>query len=120
MFHTDATVVRQERSQQCPPHRCVKDPLAGVLSIDTAGPRKPAYDMGGSLVRYFLVGALTWRVPRGTKKLKSPPDEDPTDDAPMIEAEEDEPFPPDEDGSGRGALVQISGEGAGDVKSHPG
>lgn len=35
--------VCQESSQQCPPHRLVKDPIAGVLSIDTAGPLKPAY-----------------------------------------------------------------------------
>ena len=81
------------------------------------------------MARYFLVGALTWRVPRGTDKLKDPPEEDLPDDAPMIEAEgedgevhdevQDE-VPPDEDGSGRGALVQLSGEAPGDERSHPG
>ena len=121
--------VCQESSQQCAPHRRVRDPLAGVLSIDTAGPLKPAYDSGGAMARYFLVGALTWRVPRGTDKLKDPPEEDLPDDAPMIEAEgedgevhdevQDE-VPPDEDGSGRGALVQLSGEAPGDERSHPG
>jgi hypothetical protein len=66
--------VCQESSQQCAPHRRVRDTLAGVLSIDTAGPLKPAYDSGGAMARYFLVGALTWRVPRGTDKLKDPPE----------------------------------------------
>ena len=112
--------VCQESSQQCPPHRRVKDPLAGVLSIDTAGPMKPAYDMGGALVRYFLVGALTWRVPRGTDKLKDPPEEETPDDAPLIEADGLEEEPPDEDGSGQRVLVQLSGEAPGDERSHPG
>ena len=63
----------------------MKDPLAGVLSIDTAGPLKPAYDLGGAEVRYFLVGVLTWRVPRRTAKLVGPDDEEPLEDAPAIE-----------------------------------
>ena len=67
--------VCQESSQQCPPHRTVKDPIAGVLSIDTAGPLKPAYDLGGHQVRYFLAAVLTWRVPKGTEKMKGPEDE---------------------------------------------
>ena len=98
----------------------MKDPLAGVLSIDTAGPLKPAYDMGGSMVRYFLVGALTWRVPQGTNKLKDPPEEETPDDAPLIEADGQEEEPPDEDGSGQRVLVQLSGEAPGDERSHPG
>ena len=53
----------QEARQQCSPHRQVQHKLAGVLSLDTAGPLKPAYDLGGFQSRYFLAGTLTWAVP---------------------------------------------------------
>ena len=77
--------VCQESSQQCPPHRLVKDPIAGVLSIDTAGPLKPAYDLGGHMARYFLVGVLTWRVPKGSDKMQNPPEEAASEGAPESE-----------------------------------
>lgn len=57
--------VCQETRQQCSPHRKVEHKLAGVLSLDTAGPLKPAYDLGGLQSRYFLVGTLTWALPLG-------------------------------------------------------
>lgn len=88
--------VCQETLQQCAPHRKVKEVIGGVLSVDVAGPMIPAYDMGGKQARWLLVGVLTWRVPRGTTKMK--PEEDqpvplegsetgtPVPDAPRIEA----------------------------------
>lgn len=54
-----------QENQQGSPHRRVKRPLAGVLSLDTAGPLVPAYDQGGHVARYVLVGSLTWAVPKG-------------------------------------------------------
>ena len=42
----------------------------GVLSMDVAGPMVPAYDMGGKQSRWLLVGVLTWRVPKGTTRMK--------------------------------------------------
>lgn len=54
-----------QENQQSSPHKKVKRPLAGVLSLDTAGPLIPAYNQGGHMACYFLVGALTWAVPKG-------------------------------------------------------
>ena len=82
--------VCQETMQQCAPHRKAKHVAAGVLSIDTAGPLIPAYDQGGGKARYFLVGALTWRVPRGFEKLKQPPHEPLEGDEPKIEEGDEE------------------------------
>ena len=102
----------QESSQQCPPHRLVKDPIAGVLSVDTAGPLKPAYDMGGHMARYFLVGVLTWRVPKGSDKMQNPPEEAASEGAPEIEEGADDPNPPGEDGLEAEELLpaQLPGE----------
>ena len=91
--------VCQESSQQCPPHRTVKDPIAGVLSIDTAGLLKLAYDLRGHQVRYFLAGVLTWRIPKGTDKMKNPEEEPVPDDAPAIDEPADQPMPLGEDWS---------------------
>eukprot|EP00438_Fugacium_kawagutii_P029730 Skav214785 [mRNA] locus=scaffold1820:35141:42466:+ [translate_table: standard] len=104
-FRRDCRVC-QESLQQVEPHRKVAHPHAAVLSIDVSGPMIPAYDQGGYQARWMLAGALTWRVPKGTEKLKVPPDEEIERDAPMIEVagEEDdqeeegrEDPPPEED-----------------------
>ena len=78
--------VCQEALQQCSPHRRVKEVVGGVLSIDTAGPLVPAYDMGGKQARWLLVGVLTWRVPKDSKKMKPEEDQPAPEDAPQIEA----------------------------------
>lgn len=78
--------VCQETLQQCAPHRKVKEVVGGVLSVDVAGPMVPAYDMGGKQARWLLVGVLTWRVPKGTTKMKPEEDQPAPDDAPRIEA----------------------------------
>ena len=81
--------VCQETNQQCAPHRKTRHVIGGVLSIDTAGPLIGAYDQGGGMARYFLVGALTWRVPKGLEKLKQPAQEPLEGDEPKIEDKED-------------------------------
>ena len=70
----------------------MKRKLAGVLSLDSAGPFKPAYDQGGFLSRYFLVGTLTWAVPveinvQGEEEDQERDDEG--DSWPMIEEEKE-------------------------------
>ena len=77
--------VCQESLQQADVHRRVRNPMGGILSIDVAGPMKPAYDQGGGQARWMLVGALTWRVPKGTTKMVQPPEEPLGEDAPEIE-----------------------------------
>ena len=81
--------VCQETNQQCAPHRKTRHVIGGVLSVDTAGPLIGAYDQGGGMARYFLVGALTWRVPKGLEKLKQPAQEPLEGDEPKIEDKED-------------------------------
>ena len=81
--------VCQETNQQCAPHRKTRHVIGGVLSIDTAGPLIGAYDQGGGMARYFLVGASTWRVPKGLEKLKQPAQEPLEGDEPKIEDKED-------------------------------
>ena len=60
--------------------------VGGVLSVDVAGPMIPAYDMGGKQARWLLVGVLTWRVPRGTTRMKPEEDQPVPEGAPAIEA----------------------------------
>ena len=77
--------VCQETNQQCAPHRKTRHVIGGVLSVDTAGPLIGAYDQGGGMARYFLVGA----VPKGLEKLKQPAQEPLEADEPKIEDKED-------------------------------
>lgn len=83
-FRRDCRVC-QESLQQSDPHRRVKHPLGGVLSVDVAGPMKPAMDQGGHQARWLLIATMTWRVPKGTTKMMAEPEEEPHDDDPPIE-----------------------------------
>ena len=60
------------------------------MSLDVAGPFTPAYDLGGHQARWFLAGALVWRVPKDTKKMVQPQDEALQGEEPAIEEGEDE------------------------------
>ncbi|CAL1129507.1 unnamed protein product [Cladocopium goreaui] len=77
--------VCQESQQISDQHRKIPYPLGATLSVDVAGPLKKAYDRGGGQARYMLVGAMTWRFPKGLVKMKQPPDEELEEDAPEIE-----------------------------------
>lgn len=81
----------QECRQQANPHRKVTHPLAGVLSLDTAGPLKPTYDAGGHVTRYFLAASFTWCVPKGAREEGRVEAEEDQDDYPVIEAGQEEP-----------------------------
>eukprot|EP00435_Cladocopium_sp_Y103_P054074 s503_g17.t1 len=85
-------------------HSRVRHPMGGILSIDVAGPMKPAYDQGGGTARRFSAGALTWRAPRGATKMKQPEEEALTEDAPQIEVEESAEAEKEEEGDALGAL----------------
>ena len=86
----------QQSLQQQPPHRKVKHPLGGVLSIDTTGPFIRAYDAGGYKSAYILVGALTWTVPKDSK-IKEEEVSELEGEAPNFEANKDEEMVPLED-----------------------
>ena len=85
-------LVCQQAQQQAAPHRRVKWPRAGVLSLDVTGPLVKAYDAGGAMVRYALVGAMTWAVPAGEPDLKDAEfhEEPLPEGAPEIEEEKPE------------------------------
>ena len=94
-FRRDCLVCQQSLQQQ-PPHRKVKHPLGGVLSIDTTGPFIRAYDAGGYQSAYILVGALTWTVPKDSK-IKEEEVPELEGEAPSFEAKKDEEMIPIED-----------------------
>ena len=49
------------------------------------------------MARYFLVGVLTWRVPKGSDKMQNPPEEAASEGAPEIEEGAEDPNPPGDD-----------------------
>lgn len=81
-FRRDCKICQESRQKQHP-HRKVKHPLSGVLSLDTSGPHKDGQDLA-SQARYMMVGAFTWLVPKEMKKMKEEEVELP-DDAPPLE-----------------------------------
>ena len=108
--------VCQESLQQADLHRRVRNPMGGILSIDVAGPMKPAYDQGGGQARWILLGALSWRVPRGSTKMKQPTEEALEADVPEIEegrAEEEDRA--EEEGQEEESERQQQGEVGGGV-----
>ena len=73
-FRRDCKIC-QESLQRDKPHRRIKHPMCGVLSLDTSGPFKTAPDMIGK-AKYLLVGTLTWMVPVKSSIPETPEDED--------------------------------------------
>ena len=61
-------LVCQECQQKEKPHRRLRFPKGGTLSLDTAGPLVVAPDAVGT-AKFLLVGAFTWAVPKGSTKL---------------------------------------------------
>ena len=106
-FRRDCYVCQQSRQKQNP-HRRVRRPLSGVLSLDTAGP----YRDGNDLVmksRYLVVGTFTWAVPKGSKGFEEPEVDDLPDDAPPVELWKDNRKKDDEGkGEGEGEIDEDS------------
>ena len=89
-FHRDCRVC-QEAAAKDRPHRRVRHPKAGVLSLDIAGPLRPELDHEGEK-KYILVGAFTWIVPKGEsteEKTVEVPDDAPTIDPDEVFADEE-------------------------------
>ena len=84
-FHRDCRVC-QEAAAKDRPHRRLRHPKAGVLSLDIAGPLRPERDHEAKKKKYILVGAFTWIVPKGRaveeKEMEVP------EGAPIIDPDE--------------------------------
>ena len=86
-FRRDCYICQQAQQKQLP-HRKIKNPLSGVLSLDTSGPFCKGTDLEGH-ARYILVGALTWIIPQKTDKLKEEEEDgcEVPEGAPLLEEE---------------------------------
>ena len=82
-FRRDCYVCQQSRQKQNP-HRRVKRPLSGVLSLDTAGPYRDGHDLVMTS-RYLVVGTFTWAVPKGSRGVEEPEANDLPEEAPAVE-----------------------------------
>ena len=90
-YRRDCPVCLQS-SQQILPHRRNKHPQTGVLALDTCGPLLPSSDVGGWKCRYFLAGAYTYMVPKGTEKMIGQPEEEGgLEEAPVLDLFAEEP-----------------------------
>ena len=97
-FRKDCRVC-QESTAKTAPHRRVVGvgggkARGGVLSVDTTGPLVKGKDVDTTEVRFLLVGAFTWMVPKGSRLSEGPklPEEDEEDqDRIVFEEEEEEP-----------------------------
>ena len=91
-YRRDCLICQQ--TAQSPPHRRVRYPHAGTLSLDTVGPLLVSDDVDGTEAKYFIVGTLTWACPLGITTLKDAEtveiDELP-DDAPEIDDPDEQP-----------------------------
>ena len=85
-FHRDCRVC-QESAAKDRPHRRLRHPKAGVLSLDLAGPLRKEKDHTGPK-RYILVGAYTWIEEKGKTSSEEPQEVD--EQAPVIEEIEEE------------------------------
>lgn len=96
-FRKDCRVC-QESSAKAAPHRRVVGvgngkARAGVLSVDTTGPLVKGKDVDSAVVRFLLVGAFTWVVPKGSRLSegpKLPEEEDKEEEEDKIVLEEEE------------------------------
>ena len=96
-FRKDCRVC-QESSAKAAPHRRVVGvgngkARAGVLSVDTTGRLVKGKDVDSAVVRFLLVGAFTWVVPKGSRLSegpKLPEEEDKEEEEDKIVLEEEE------------------------------
>ncbi|CAL1157428.1 unnamed protein product, partial [Cladocopium goreaui] len=70
--------------------------------------------------RYFLVGVLTWRVPKGSDKMQNPSEEAASEGAPEIEEGAEDPNPPGEDGLEAEELLPAQLPGEAPAEGEPG
>ena len=87
-FRRDCCVC-QEAAAKSRPHRRVPHPLAGTLSLDTAGPFRVAKE-GKVLKKFILVGTFTWLQPDGGEPDPPPLPDEGGEDLPLLENEDAE------------------------------
>ena len=110
-FHRDCRVC-QEAAAKDRPHRRLRHPKAGILSMDIAGPLRKESDHEAKK-KYMLVGAFTWIVPKGetTKEEHAEvPEEAPRIDQDEILADEEGGRLPDPEENSPADLVEAPAE----------
>ena len=65
-FRKDCLICQQASAKDKPHRRLGRCPKGGVLSIDTSGPLVLGEDVTGDTMKFLLVGAFTWAVPKGS------------------------------------------------------
>ena len=81
----------QEASAKGKPHRRLGNKVrGGVLSVDTTGPLVSGEDVTGSGLKFLLVGAFTWVVPKASPLKEDKDVEEEGEDFPMIEEDDGE------------------------------
>lgn len=95
-------------------HRRTKLPArAGVLSVDMAGPFRPAPDLvRGNTAKYFLAATFTWPDPcqDGEEEAEHLEDLGCPEDAPCIEAEEEAPIDLSKKKRGRPTKAEVEAQ----------
>ena len=110
-FHRDCRVC-QESAAKDRPHRKLRHPKAGVLSLDLAGPLRKECDHTGPK-RYILVGVYTWIAEKG--KAKEGFTDEVKDEAPVIDEEEGQ----EKDGDEELVREEVQDQREGEEKPDP-
>ena len=111
-FRRDCRVCQEACARDQHHRRSKLPPRAGVLSLDMAGPFKPAPDLRrGTKAKYFLAATFTWpdALQDGSPEEKH---EDPgcSDDAPWIEVEDAPAQPEGKRRKGRPSKLELNEE----------
>ncbi len=98
-FRKDCLVCQQASSKGKPHRRLGKNVKGGVLSVDTSGPFLAGEDVTPGAMRFLLVGAFTWVVPKNSplKEDEDAPEEGEDEEWPTV----DEEVKKDEEGASK-------------------
>ena len=91
-FRKDCLVCQEASAKGKPHRRLGKNVKGGVLSVDTTGPFVTGEDVSGGKMKFLLVGAFTWVVPKNSplKEDEDIQDDGAEEDLPQVEDEKDE------------------------------
>ena len=91
-FRKDCLICQQASSKGKPHRRLGKNVKGGVLSIDTSGPFVSGEDVVPGRMRFLLVEAFTWVVPKGSplKEDEDAPEEEEGEELPEVEEKKEE------------------------------
>lgn len=88
-FRKDCWLCQESSAKGKPHKRLGKHVRGGVLSVDTTGPLTPGEDVTGKGLRFLVVGAFTWVVPKGSSLKEDRDVEGDEVDLPEIDGEEE-------------------------------